>query len=99
VKEDLQDLNTTSKRKRHYIIRYSLEAMGEFILSFTTKEKKEDVSGKKQDSIKEKWSKEDGEESFKVEHWKVKNQEGRLLMNGNLYSSWKDLLQDIGFVE
>jgi len=42
VKEDLEDMNTTSKRKRHYIIRYSLQTMGEFILSFTAKEKRLD---------------------------------------------------------
>eukprot|EP01127_Copromyxa_protea_P017032 TRINITY_DN5156_c0_g1_i3.p1 TRINITY_DN5156_c0_g1~~TRINITY_DN5156_c0_g1_i3.p1 ORF type:complete len:492 (-),score=68.33 TRINITY_DN5156_c0_g1_i3:24-1499(-) len=103
VKEDLADLNTTSKRKRNYIIRYSLEAMGEFILSFTDKERKEgDNSGKEKERDNE-WkgerTKEKEGDTLKIEHWKVRNQDGMLVMNGSSYRSWKDLLQDIGFVE
>lgn len=99
MKEDLEDLNTTSKRKRHYIIRYSLESMGEFILSYTSKDRRDvDMSSERgAESGNKSPSKED--RGFRIEHCRVRNQGGKLVLNGNRYASWKELLQDNDFVE
>lgn len=78
--------------------------MGEFFLSYTTKDRREEDTNSKKDKHTDDHHDDETKSpkpgrGFRIEHCRVRNQNGKLALNGKKYSNWKDLLIDNDFVE